>query len=384
MTQWSPQQQAALAAAFQWLSSLPKQRGRVKTSGWQVFRLFGFAGTGKTTLARHLAEGIDGTVCFAAYTGKAALVMRNRGCPEASTIHSLIYSVQDDGNGAPRFVLNKDSAAATAALIVVDECSMVDEELGKDLLSFGTPVLVLGDPAQLPPVQGGGFFTSSEPDIMLTEVHRQARDNPIIALSKIVREGGRLERGTYGDCRVVGRDGIDASDVLAAGQVLVGVNRTRRTYNARIRKLKGRAAPAVPEVGDTLVCLRNNHSKGLLNGGLWSVRDFGERRSRVRDNLFNMFLAPVDAGMADKNVEVMVPAEFFTGTENTIPWRERRKFDEFDFGYALTVHKAQGSQWDDVIVFDESAVFGEDRARHLYTAITRAAERLTVVKMEGR
>ena len=57
---------------------------------------------------------------------------------------------------------------------------MVDEDLGRDLLSFGKPVLVLGDPAQLPPVKGGGFFTEAEPDVMLTEVHRQAADNPII------------------------------------------------------------------------------------------------------------------------------------------------------------------------------------------------------------
>ena len=124
---------------------------------------------------------------------------------------------------------------------------MVDEKLGRDLLSFGTPVLVLGDPGQLPPVKagegGGGYFTEAEPDVMLTEIHRQARDNPIIALAQTVREGGRPDYGRYGESRVIGRDDIDAEQVLAADQVLVGRNRTRQLYNRRIRALKGFDGP---------------------------------------------------------------------------------------------------------------------------------------------
>src|ERR671920_2051191 len=188
---WSPQQDAVLKAVAEWL-----RRG-----DRPVFRLFGFAGTGKTTLARHIAEAVDGDVVFGAYTGKAALVLRSRGCTDASTIHSLIYRSREGDENGPQFVLNRSSAAAKADLIVIDECSMVDEELGRDLLSFGRPVLVLGDPAQLPPVKGGGFFTEAEPDVMLTDVHRQAEGNPIVHMSLLVREGGRLEKGTYGESR---------------------------------------------------------------------------------------------------------------------------------------------------------------------------------------
>jgi exodeoxyribonuclease-5 len=150
---WSPQQDSALKSVAEWL-----RRGEP-----QVFRLFGYAGTGKTTLARHIAEAVEGEVAFGAYTGKAALVMRSKGCHDASTIHSLIYRSRESDEGGPSFVLNRQSAAAKADLIVIDECSMVDEELGRDLLSFGRPVLVLGDPAQLPPVKGGGFFTRPSP-----------------------------------------------------------------------------------------------------------------------------------------------------------------------------------------------------------------------------
>src|SRR6188508_3830737 len=182
MTQFTPHQDDALLAVADWLRARP---GTGNTP--QVFRLFGYAGTGKTTLARHIADGVDGEVKYAAFTGKAALVMRNKGCDGASTIHSLIYRAKESGVEQPSFELWDDAPASKAKLIVIDECSMVDAELGRDLLSFGVPVLVLGDPAQLPPIQAGassgGFFTEAEPDVMLTEVHRQAQDNPIVRLS---------------------------------------------------------------------------------------------------------------------------------------------------------------------------------------------------------
>ena len=146
-------------------------------------------------------------------------MLRSKGCKGARTIHSLIYRPREaeaeSEDSSPTFVLNEDSAAARASLIIIDECSMVDEELGRDLLSFGKQVLVLGDPAQLPPVRGGGFFTDAEPDVMLTEVHRQAADNPIIRMSMTVREGGRLDRGAYGDSQVIPRADIDAAAATA-------------------------------------------------------------------------------------------------------------------------------------------------------------------------
>ena len=363
--QWSPQQDAALAAVRRWL----------KAGEPQVFRLFGYAGTGKTTLARHIAESAEGGVVFAAFTGKAAHVMRAKGCVGASTIHSLIYRSRGEDENGPTFVLNNDSEAGKAGLIIIDECSMVDAEIGVDLLSFGTPVLVLGDPAQLPPIAGGGFFTAAEPDVMLTEVHRQAADDPIIHMSMLVREGKTLEEGTYGGSRVVDRDGIEQEDVLAADQVLVGRNHTRRSYNGRIRQLLEKKSP-VPEAGDTLVCLRNDRKRGLLNGSLWQV----DRARKPRKGLLRYTLTPEDAETGKRRTVVSINPAFFDGTADALPWPERKRSDEFDFGYVLTVHKAQGSQWDDVVLFDESFAFRENRARWLYTGITRAATRITIVR----
>lgn len=394
MTIWSPQQEDALRAVDRWLA-----RGDE-----QVFRLYGWAGTGKTTLAREIGSNVHGRAVYGAFTGKAALVLRTKGCVGASTLHSMIYSVDEDAfTGVTRFVLNLDSDVKDAAVIIVDEVSMVDEKLGRDLLSFKRPVLVLGDPFQLPPVRGGGFFTEHKPHIMLTEIHRQARDNPIVAMAETIRTGGKLQLGTYGESRVITRADVTADDVLAAGQVIVGRNRSRHNFNGRIRELLGRRHRDIPEVGDKLVCLRNAHMKGLLNGGLWTAQevtngDVKRRRpskatatGRSRKPLppiedakvFNLVVAPEDQGMRDKNVEVSVPREFFNGTEDDLPWESRKGREEFTFGYALTCHKAQGSQWDDVLVFDESAAFREHAARWQYTALTRAAERVTFVQNRG-
>ncbi len=361
---WSREQQSALDRVGQWL----------RAGEPQVFRLFGYAGVGKTTLARHIAQGSQGETAFAAFTGKAALVMRSKGCVGATTIHALIYRASEDDDGAPKFKLNLDGPASRAGLIVIDECSMVDAELGRDLLSFGKPILVLGDPAQLPPVKGGGFFTETEPDIMLTEIHRQAQDDPIIRLSVEVRNGGRLTYGRYGESCVIRRDEIEPGAVLGADQVLVGLNRTRRLYNGRIRELLGIMEP-LPAAGDRLVCLRNDRTKGLINGGLWRV----DTLQAMRKDFVRMTLKPEDdTGRASAKVAVL--RQFFEGGEAEIPFPQRRESDEFDFGYALTVHKAQGSQWDNVMLFDESYAFGEHRNRWLYTGLTRAAKRLTIVR----
>ena len=365
---FSTQQDVALKAVDAWL----------KKGQSPVFRLFGYAGAGKTTLARHIAENADGEVAFAAFTGKAAHVMRNKGCVDASTIHSLIYrpTGDEDEDDGPSFTIRHDAPASKADLIIIDECSMVDEDLGRDLLSFGIPVLVLGDPAQLPPVKGGGFFTQGDPDYMLTEIHRQAEDNPIIHLSMLIREKGVeavTQMESSGDAlQFISKRDIDADTILECDQVLVGTNKTRRKFNDRIRELKGHL-DTTPVAGEKLVCLRNNKKKGLLNGGLWSVT----LKKTARGTKARMIVRPEEGG---KSVSINVPHGFFSEGAENIPYTQRRNADEFDYGYALTVHKAQGSQWDHVVLFDESWAFREHSQRWLYTAVTRAAKQLTLVR----
>jgi len=419
---WSPQQDAALKAVDEFCRDPSRQ----------VFRLFGYAGTGKTTLAKHFTEGVD-DVLFGAYTGKAAYVLRQKGCPNASTIHSMIYHTKEKGKARlkeieamlaallielrqdnpglapdqltklyndnrrvrdlreqvererkalsrPSFTLNDESPVRDVDLVVIDECSMVDGRMGEDLLSFGTKILVLGDPAQLPPVGGGGFFTEGvEPDVMLTEIHRQAAESPIIAMATQVREGNTLSLGSYGNCQVIEQRNLSPEQAMQADQLLVGRNKTRHSSNRRMRQLKAIASNDYPVVGDKLVCLRNNHEKGLLNGALWYVEGVG---AITEDRVYMTVEAESDLeGNPGTLLEVEAHTHYFEGRDEALPWWERKEAEEFDYGYAMTVHKAQGSQWDNVMLFDEAWCFRQDRNRWLYTGITRAAEELTVIKM---
>lgn len=371
--QWTPQQDAALLKIKRWLAD---------RNAPQIMRVFGWAGTGKSTIAKYAAEDATGRALFMTFTGKAALVLRKKGCAGAGTIHSAIYKPEEDpATGFTEFLLDRDSAVASASLVVVDEVSMVGDDIGADLVSFGTKILVLGDPFQLSPIRGEGFFTSQEPDVMLTDIRRQAADNPIIRMSMDIREGRGLSAGQYGDSLVVRRRDVDKEwvreQVLAADQLLCGRNITRQTFNRRSREIRGVAGSPqswMPTTGDKLVCLKNNRTKGLLNGGLWQVDkvEIGRRKAKMR-------VSSLDDPAAIIPVDVETPLEFFQGTDKELDWRERKRADEFTFGDALTVHKSQGSAWDNVLLFDESDVFRENAARHQYTAVTRAAERIKVL-----
>jgi exodeoxyribonuclease-5 len=271
----------------------------------------------------------------------------------------------------PNFVLNPESELHHAALIVIDECSMVDERMGQDLLSFEKKILVLGDPAQLPPVRGEGFFTGQKPDVMLTEIHRQAKDNPIIQLATLVREGKSLSEGSYGSSRVGPLSLFSKQLAQQTDQVIVGRNLTRAKFNQNYRQnILGLRSP-LPCVGDKLVCLRNNHDLGLLNGQLWTVEE-----TTVPDADQIDLVVRSDDGQTVQAVNAHT--QIFLGSE--IPWWARKDAEEFDYGYALTCHKSQGSQWAKTLIFDESLCFRENARQWLYTAITRASESVTILR----
>lgn len=397
---WSPQQEDALAAVEAWLAN-PQQ---------QVFYLAGYAGTGKTTLAKYLADGVGGLVLFGAFTGKAALVLRQRGCHGAQTIHQMIYRPKNKSEARyrdlqealieaqskvpmnideihaiekdiadeeqnlkrPSFTLNLDSDAAEAALIVIDEVSMVGQDMGEDLESFGRPILCLGDPAQLPPVGGAGYFTRRKPDMTLTEIHRQAEGSPIIGMATKVRSGDWLGEGDYGEgCRVIKKGTLSLEQMAEFDQILCGRNKTRRIINSRMRREHLQRETHLPEPGDRLVCLRNNHDLGLLNGSIWIVLE----AEVVNDDEIGLTLNDEDS---DAVITTVAHRHYFEDREPA-PFQIRER-DSFDYGYALTVHKSQGSQWPNVAVVDESWCFRDDAKKHLYTAVTRAQEAVTVIK----
>lgn len=403
---WSPQQERALREVETWLHDPSSQ----------VYYLAGYAGTGKTTLAQRLVQEVHGLTLFAAFTGKAASVLRRRGAPEAQTLHSILYSVSDRDRTrltklqteykaledteenferrlelekeiqhemklvrSPWFMLNPESILADAELLVLDECSMVDQKLGKDTLSFGKKVLVLGDPAQLPPVRGGGFFTSRKPDMLLTEIHRQAADNPIIRWSKVIREGGHLPFGEEGSCRKMQKSKVDKAWYASeadAGQLLTGRNDTRRHLNVTVRRALGRRSQ-YPEEGEKLVILRNDKDIGVLNGVICTatsdagyIEDEGCLGMNINYEDQPIDGIPVQTSAFDAYIDPKAAEDI-----------AERHLMQMDYGYALTVHKSQGSQWPTVTLCDDGFNKREptNRRRWLYTAITRAEHNLNII-----
>ena len=341
-----------------------------------MFRLFGYAGVGKTTLARHVAEHASGKAAFAAFTGKAALVLRSKGCAGASTIHSLIYTASEDADGAPQFETQQGRPGLARG--ADRHRRMLDGRRGAGPrpLSFGKPILVLGDPAQLPPVKGAGFFTESEPDVMLTEIHRQARDNPIIRLSQTIREGGEVAYGDYGETRVIRRDAIDAEHGDGA-PIRCWSASTRRGAPTmpRIRQLLGRDGPDAAGRRQARLPAQRPREGAAQRRAV--ARRRGARHGATTSSSSRCARRRSPAASRSRSPCI---ARSSRAREADLPYPIRRESDEFDFGYALTVHKAQGSQWDKVVLFDESRAFREHRARWLYTGVTRAARRLILVR----
>lgn len=385
--EFSPQQQEAITKSSAWLNQCNSERNGLSQP---YFYLAGYAGTGKSTLAEHLSDLQNGPTCYGAFTGKAANVMRDNGCIDASTIHSLIYKfegmeeiISGDSDSeehkvdALQFEWNRNGPCSEAGLIIIDECSMVDEVLARDLLRYKKPILVLGDPGQLPPIGDAGYFIKDEPDAMLTEIHRQAAGSPIVQLATDIRNGnfdrsycdkdGLLITNSRDDIRLK----VEESDAI-----IVGKNKTRNAYNDRRRLRLGYNHSPYPLKGETLICLKNDKDKKIFNGEIWEVAKGAEDIRVNGEPMIKMVL--VDPENSKRKISVKVHKCFFDRTEKP-HWSLLEGTQHFDFGYVLTCHKAQGSQYDNVVVFDESKVFKENADRWLYTACTRAAKNLTLV-----
>lgn len=409
----TPQQSRAKDAVLRWYND-PNSK--------QTFYFAGLGGTGKSTCVEHIVDEIDGKVLFAAFTGKAASVMRKKGCTGATTIHRLaykpagdpptaeqlaklrdeikrLYGVNDTGakltadklvdelkiaerenkRSGPRFSRNDASEIKYAKLVVIDECSFVDDRVGQDLEAFGTKLLVLGDPAQLPPVYGQGYFTSRDPDVFLDEILRQELDNPIRQLCEKARRNEPLTYGKYGDSEVVpyGSDVVQER-VMAADIVIVGRNRTRHACNAKIRRLLGRADFPTPVAGDRVICLRNDHDLGLLNGTQWKVDrclpDLDKLTAKIE-------ITSNEDDDRPETLECEAWLHHFMAREDELTNVDRRRSKvELDYGNAVTCHRAQGSEWANVVVFDEAKSFGQSASKWRYTAFSRASKQLTVVQ----
>ena len=367
----SAQQIKAINSVEAWLKS--------GTASKQVFRLFGHAGTGKTTIARSIADRVGGKVLFAAFTGKAALRLMQVGCTNSSTIHGLIYHFVGRHNSPTGFEVDPNSEASRADLIIIDECSMIGTALARDLLSFGRPALAIGDPGQLPPIgEADGFFTAEKPDVKLTTIHRQAEQDPILHLATLARQGKSLPAGDLGSCRVLGKADSFHRYELEFDQILTHSNLMRRYVNMRRRNADERKT-VFPEPGERLICLRNNSGTGVFNGEQFlvhEVKNLDQEGKRI-DIMVQSLNVP-----ERPKLTVSIASECFTNPSE-VKHSKRTGVHWFDYAYGITVHKAQGSEWDRVLIITEPGIKADDRRRWLYTAITRARKSVMIGKSQA-
>lgn len=382
-------------------------------SARQTFALTGFAGTGKTSLLQHaVCERLglvpDVSAAFITPTGKAATVLIKKGIA-ACTVHRLIYqSITEEQemllNGKTVKVekltfKRRENIDKGIKLIVLDEASMVSDEMMFDILNFGVKVLLCGDDCQLPPVEGLNTYLK-EPDFCLRSIVRQAGDNPIIYLSSLAREGKYISYGNYGNkAFVINRRDFTGERrkrlLTRAEQIICGLNRTRAKINDEMRKIYGYSG--LPKNGEKLICTVNNWEQyidgemrfNLVNGII------GQAIDPFYDEANYMGFMQFKPDFLDEKCPEALPFDagiFMTGAYRYRHGDYFERFDEdgnpkgvftlnrFEYGYCISCHKAQGSEFESAIVFDESYAFKEDAHRWLYTAITRAKDRLIIVR----
>ncbi|MDQ6985118.1 MAG: AAA family ATPase [Candidatus Dojkabacteria bacterium] len=357
--------------------------------------LGGYAGTGKTTLVSLLREELrkehkNLSVSFCSYTGKATRVLEDKlresksilNQDTVSTIHSLIYSTIT--NAKEEIIGWERKREVGSDLIIVDEASMVDSRIWNDLSSFGIPILAVGDHGQLPPISGS-FNLVEKPMIKLEEIHRQAKENPIIELSIQARKEGKIDPGHYsGNVIKLRRSDEDSREMFSEllqnsnndSLVLCGYNHTRVKLNKFIRDSL-EYETSTPEFGDRVICLRNNHQKGIFNGMHGNIK-------KITSHNNGWYNAEIEMDGDDKRFKGLISKDQFNNPQSLNFTEERGRYmdgDLFDFGYAITVHKAQGSQANRVVLFEERFKQMTDKMwkRWLYTAVTRAESELYIL-----
>jgi len=390
MLELSPDQTNVLSQLEKWYYDINKDR---------YITLGGFAGTGKTTLISVFRKNLELKnpklkVIFCSYTGKAARVLKTKILESKAsysqdtigTIHSIIYSPNVDDKG--EIVGWDKKQSIDGDLIIVDEASMVDSEIWNDLLRYGLPIIAVGDHGQLPPIKGK-FNLMENPQLRLEKIHRQAEENPIIHLSIMAREEGVVPAGKYGE-RIMKlyKGSTDSQEIIGEllqnfkkeTLVLCGYNTTRVKTNKFIRQAL-EFEGLEPKVRDRVICLRNNHEKGIFNGMLGTILSISQGFKEQDRDLYDVTIQMDDETEIYKGT---IAGQQFNNVESLNYSDNRSRFDGidlFDFGYAITVHKAQGSQSKRVILFEERFKQMDDETwrKWLYTAVTRAEKELYIV-----
>lgn len=366
----------------------------------------GYAGTGKTTLVKFIIDALSNynidaktEVCYAAYTGKAAEVLRKKGNKNAITLHKLLYDFFPKRDGT---FFRKPKEELEYKIVVVDEVSMAPKELMERLFKYNVYVICLGDPFQLPPIdKKEDNHLLDNPHIFLDEVMRQAAESEIIQLTMKIRNKEPIPFMQGKEVQVIKKEELNTGMLLWADQILVATNNIRNNINQQMRQLLGKGDK--PEEGDKIICLRNywenSDMKGeniLVNGTVGYIKDCYSYSVKPKLPGKNINIDVLNANFTtDDGINfgsLEIDKQMLSTEKPCVDWKTsfmlNKKYKEnnpvpkeFAYAYAVTCHKAQGSEWDKVLVIEERFPFDEEEhARWLYTACTRAANKLVLVR----
>ena len=363
----------------------------------------GFAGTGKSTLVRFIIEALDvddSKVCYATFTGKAAQVLLKKGNKNVVTLHKLLYdSIPRPAGGFMRI----PKKSLDYSVVVVDEVSMAPKTLMDLLFKHNVYVICLGDPFQLPPIEKDeDNHLLDNPHIFLDEIMRQAAESEIIRLTMDIREGKTLNISKGNQVHIIPKGALTTGMYDWSDQILVATNLTRHAINDQIREIKGFGKD--PCDGDKIICLRNywdifsedGQGDPLVNGTIGILKNPQATHIYVPPYAYNPGKINVLSGefvseMGNDYGLLNMDPKIIRGGESELEWRDKYKLGklkerigdvipkEFAYGYAITCHKAQGSEWDKVLVIEEDFPRVKlEHARWLYTAATRAVDKLVI------
>ena len=373
--------------------------------GYKYTVISGYAGSGKSTLVRFIIDALnvdEDRVCYCAFTGKAAEVLRKKGNKNCCTLHKLLYeSIPKPAGGffrKPKQLINYD-------IVVVDEVSMAPKTLMTLLFKHNVYVICLGDPGQLPPIdKEENNHLLDNPHIFLDEIMRQAQESEIIQLTMKIRNHESIDYFNGKEVKIIPYSQLNTGVLQWGDQILTATNAKRQAINYQMRKLFGREGDPVD--GDKMICLRNywedfsingdplvNGTIGILNN---SFKTWREIPNFVKSNIrkFDVLMGDLIIPDINDNYDCVDMDEkmILTG-EKCCDWRLSYKLGklkpkygeivpkEFAYAYAITCHKAQGSEWSNVVVLEEQFPFNrEEHTRWLYTACTRASDKLVLVR----
>ena len=362
----------------------------------------GYAGSGKSTLVKFIVSALqvpEDEIVYACFTGKACNVLQQKGNKNVSTLHRLLYEHFPRADGT---FFRRPVEDSPYSIVVVDEVSMASKELIDQLFKYDVYVLALGDPFQLPPINpADDNHLLDHPHVFLDEIHRQAQESEIIRISMDIRAQKPLEKFNGNDVKILTGEHLVDGMYTWADQILCAKNETRIAINNQMREMLGREGD--PKDGDKVICLRNewgtfdSNGDPLVNGTIGYLQHNYSRLLRYPyfingggsfEVITSDIITETGSKFSDLSLDKRLILEGKAGLDTKTKWLLGKNPKtqwmvpmEFTYGYAITVHKAQGSSWDKVLIMEENFPFGkEEHARWLYTALTRAAQKCVIIK----